>query len=256
MNVFMPRSDIGRHVFGLAGLAFGIITLVWHNYKDWDELRPFLNATDGPVFTYAAACAWIFGGVAMQFRRTASVAALVLGEVYFVFALSYVPPIVAAPLVYDRWGNLFEQLALLTGALLIYRRVSPVWPPEILQRMGRLLFGVCVASFTVEQAIHLSDTASLVPKWLPPNQMFWALATTVAFALAAVALLTSWMALLATRLLTLMLVLFGIVVWLPILAVHHHSHFNWSETAETFAIAGTAWVLAEILGESRTRDHR
>src|SRR5205823_14492605 len=28
-----------------------------------------------------------------------------------------------------------------------------------------------------------------------------------------------------------------------------HSHTNWSETAETFAIAGTAWILADLLGE-------
>jgi hypothetical protein len=27
------------------------------------------------------------------------------------------------------------------------------------------------------------------------------------------------------------------------------NHTNWSETAETFAIAGTAWILAELLGE-------
>jgi len=30
-----------------------------------------------------------------------------------------------------------------------------------------------------------------------------------------------------------------------------HSHTNWSETAETFAIAGTAWILADLLGEDR-----
>ena len=53
------------------------------------------------------------------------------------------------------------------------------------------LFGICVASFTLEQAFYLGNTASLVPKWLPPNQMFWAEATTVAFALAAVGLLTN-----------------------------------------------------------------
>jgi hypothetical protein len=111
--------------------------------------------------------------------------------------------------------------------------------------------GICAASFTFEQAIYLHATATLVPKWLPPSQMFWALATTVLFALAAVALLTNRMALLATRLLTAMLVIFGLVVWVPLVFSGPHSHTNWSETAETFAIAGATWILADLLGEYR-----
>src|ERR1700739_2453441 len=117
--------------------------------------------------------------------------------------------------------------------------------------MGRILLGICAASFTLEQAIYLNATANLVPKWLPPSQMFWAVTTSVLFALAAVALLANRMALLATRLLTLMLVLFGLLVWVPVDLSGPHSHTNWSEIAETFAIAGAAWILADVLGEDR-----
>jgi hypothetical protein len=81
--------------------------------------------------------------------------------------------------------------------------------------------------------------------------MFWAVATTVLFALAGVALLTNRMALLAARLLTMMLVIFGLLVWVPLLLSDHHSHANWDETAETFAIAGVVWLLADVLGEDR-----
>jgi hypothetical protein len=86
--------------------------------------------------------------------------------------------------------------------------------------------------------------------------MFWAVTTTVLFALAAVALLANRMALLATRLLTMMLMAFGLLVWVPILLSDRHNSANWSETAETFAIAGTAWILADLLGEYRLNDHR
>ncbi len=79
--------------------------------------------------------------------------------------------------------------------------------------------------------------------------MFWAVTTTVLFALAAVALLTNRMALLATRLLTMMLVSFGLLVWVPLVVSDPHNHTNWSETVETFAIAGAAWILADLLGE-------
>ncbi len=83
--------------------------------------------------------------------------------------------------------------------------------------------------------------------------MFWAVATTVLFALAAVALLTNRFALLAARLLTAMLVTFGLLVWIPLLRTAPRSHANWSETVETFAIAGTAWILADLLAGERAR---
>ena len=53
--------------------------------------------------------------------------------------------------------------------------------------------------------LYRHDTAALVPKWIPPNQMFWTILTTIAFALAAIAILINRQARLATRLMTLML---------------------------------------------------
>jgi len=224
----------------VAALASGVVTLVWHDYN--------------PVFVYAAAAAQIFGGASIQFHRTAKTGAAVLCAVYLVFALLLVPPIFVTPLVFDPWGNFFEQFALLTGAALVYARLSSAWAQETLNRVGRILLGVCAVSFALYQAVHLDVTSQLVPKWLPPSQMFWTVTTTVAFALAAVALLANRMALLATRLLTMMLVIFGLLVWVPLLLSDPHSHTNWSETVLTFAIAGAAWILADLLGEHRLND--
>jgi hypothetical protein len=247
MTVSTPSSNLGRHVYGVAALAFGLITLAWHDYNDWHPPR---------YIVYAAAAALIFGGAAIQFRRTAKTGAAVLGAVYLVFTLQCVPGIVATPRIYNSWGNFFEQFSLVTGAAIVYARLSSAWSRETLNRIGRILLGICVASFTLEQAIYLDATANLVPKWLPPSQMFWALTTTVLFAFAAVALLTNRMALLATRLLTMMLVIFGLLVWVPLLLSDPHNHTNWSEDTETFAIAGAAWILADLLGEYRPNDHR
>ncbi len=240
MTVATTSSNLGRPVFGVGALAIGLITLAWHDYNDWHQPR---------YLVHAAAAALIFGGAAIQFRRTAKAGAAVLGAVYLVFALLCVPGIVAKPQIYNSWGNFFEQFSLVAGAAIVYARLSSSWSRETLNRIGRILLGICIASFTLEQAFYLHATASLVPKWLPPSQMFWAVTTTVFFALAAVALLTNRMALLATRLLTMMLVLFGLLVCVPLLLSDPHSHTNWSETAETFAIAGTGWILADILGE-------
>ncbi len=228
-------------------MATGLIVLAWHDYNGWQHPR---------YLVYAAAAALILGGASIHFRRTAEAGAAVLGLVFLVFALQCVPGIVAAPRIYNSWGNFFEQFSLFAGAAIVYARLSSTWPPETLHRAARILVAVCAASFALEQAFYLRSTASLVPKWLPPSPMFWAVATTVFFALAAVALLTNLRSLLAARLLTLMLLIFGLVVWVPLVFSDARSHTNWSETAETFAIAGAVWILADLLDEVRLNGRR
>ena len=93
-------SSVGRHVFGAAALALGLITLASHDYGGWHQLR---------YLAYAAVAAQILGGAAMQFRRTEKAGGGVLGAVYLVSALLCVPGIVAAPRIYNNWGNFFEQ---------------------------------------------------------------------------------------------------------------------------------------------------
>jgi hypothetical protein len=247
MTASTVGSNLGRHVFGVAVLAVGLITLAWHDYNDWPELR---------YLVYAASAAQLVGGAAIQFRRTAKSGAITLAAGNLVFALLCLPAIVTAPRVYNGWGNFFEQFSLFTAAALVYVRCSSASSRANLNRSARILLGLCVASFTLEQAFYLDATAKLVPHWIPPSQVFWAVATTVFFALAALALLANQMALLASRLLTLMLLSFGLLVWVPLLLSDPRSHANWSEFAETFAIAGALWILADLLGESRPNDPR
>lgn len=239
MTVSKRSSEVGRHVFGMSAVAFGVIGLVWH------------SSNYGPAFAYTVAVLQIFGGAAIQLRRTAKMGAAVLGLVYFVLALLFVPPIIAKPRIFDPWGDFFEWFSLVIGPAIVYARLSPTWSAATIRRISRILFGICAASFAAYQAVHPDFTASLVPKWLPPSQMFWVVATTVAFALAAVALLTNLLAPLASRLTTLMLVIFGLFVWIPVLGSHPGSHGDWSETILTFAIAGVSWILADLLSEYR-----
>src|SRR5205085_11157646 len=91
-------------------------------------------------------------------------------------------------------------------------------------RLARLGLGVCSISFTLSQMFYLRVTAGLVPKWIPPNQIFWAILTTIAFALAAIAILINRQARLAIRLMTLMLALFGVVVWFSRLIARPQVH--------------------------------
>ena len=242
--------DLGRHVYGAAAIAYGMLTLYWHGVHTWPQLQALGNAPYHQYVGYIAAAAAIGGGIAIQLRQTAQLGAAVLGAFYLAFAVFYVPGIVRAPLIYDSWGNFFEQFSLFSGALVAYASVASVrasWAPRAAQ-VGRVFLGICVLSFALEQAFYLHATAGLVPKWIPPGQMFWAIFTTIALALAAVAIVSRRQALLASQLLTAMLLLFAILIWVPILFADPRRHFYWSESAETAAIAGAVWILADYLG--------
>src|SRR5260370_33608378 len=121
----MTRIYLGRHVYGLACVAFGIITFVWHDFNNWQQIQALGNVPHREILVYIAAAIEIFGGVAMQWPRTARAGAFALGFIYLVFALLWVPRIVAEPRGVDRWGIFFEQLSLVSGALVIFRALSP-----------------------------------------------------------------------------------------------------------------------------------
>ncbi|HXW77823.1 MAG TPA: hypothetical protein VEJ20_10460 [Candidatus Eremiobacteraceae bacterium] len=136
----------------------------------------------------------------------------------------------------------------MSAAAIVIATVAPqqAWS-DALARTGYICFGICVISFTLEQAVYLSGTASFVPKWIPPGQMFWAVVTTLAFALAAVALLSGFQARLASRLLTLMIAGFGLLVWLPMLVADPGTQSNWAGIGQNMAIDGAAWIVADHL---------
>jgi len=243
----MKTAWHGRIVFGAAAVLFGVIALLWHDAETWQTLRQIWSLPFGVVIGECLMGAQIAGGIAMQHPRSARMAAAILCVVYVCFSLACIPSIARTPGVYAAYGSFFEQFCLLCGAVALYAATdTSAAAKAALARLARLGLGVCAISFTVSQVVYFGFTAELVPKWIPPSQKFWAILTTIAFALAAVALLLNLRARLAARLLTLMLLLFGVLVWIPRVIGHPEAHGNWSECALTFLIAGAAWIVANL----------
>jgi hypothetical protein len=242
----MKTALYGRIVFGGSAVLFGVIALIWHDADTWQSLHRILRLPFGTIIGEALMIALIAGGVGIVFPRIVGAASSVLVVVYALFALACVPGIVAAPKVFGQYDGFFEQFCLLCGALALYAvTAASSARSATLRVVARLGLGLCMVSFTLAQIIYLGVTVSLVPKWIPPNQMFWAVLTTVAFALAAIAMLINIRARLAMRLMAVMLVIFGVLVWIPLLVAHPEAHGNWSEFALNFLIAGATWMVAD-----------
>ena len=239
----MKTRFYARMLFGASAVLFGIITLIWRDADTWqnDALRL------GAVIGACLAIAQIGGGIALPFARSARLASIALAIVYAIFTLACVPGIVAKPAVYVEYGNFFQWFALVCGALAGYAATSTTTSAARFGLVARLGLGVCAVSFTIAQIVYLRFTASLVPTWIPPSQMFWTIFTTIAFGLAVMAILVNRCARLALQLMTLMLALFGFLVWVPRLLAHPEMHGNWSEFAINFLVAGAAWMVAQTI---------
>jgi hypothetical protein len=244
----MKTALYGRIVFGASAVLFGVIALLWHDADTWQNLQHIWSLPVGALIGGSLMTAQIAGGIAMTYPRTGRLAAIVLCVVYLCFSLACVPDIIVASNIYDKYGGSFFQFfSLLCGAIALLAATETNAARAVaFGRLARLGLGVCAISFTLGQALLLRDTAHLVPKWIPPNQMFWAILTTVAFGLAAIAILINRQAKLAMRLMTLMLALFGLLIWVPHLIAHPEAHFNWSEFVLTALITGAAWTVADL----------
>ena len=243
----MKTALWGRILFGGSAVLFGVIALMWHDADTVQNLLRSWMLPFGIDIGGGLMAAQIAGGIGMQFPRMVRPAAVVLGVVYLIFSLANIPDVIAAANIYDKYGGSFFQIfCMLCGAIALFAATEAnAARAAVLGRVARIGLGVCAISFTLGQALLLHETAALVPTWIPPSQMFWAVLTTVAFGLAAIAILFNLKGRLAAGLMTLMLGLFGVMVWVPRLIAHPEAHGNWSEFVLTTLIAGAAWMVAD-----------
>jgi hypothetical protein len=244
----MKTALYGRIVFGASAALLGVIALIWRDGDTWQNLQHIWSLPFGTIIGGCLMIAQVAGGIGIQYARTGRWASVVLCVVYFCFSLACVPDIIAASNIYERYGgSFFLFFSLLCGAIALYASTEANGARAVVfGRLARLGLGICAISFTLGQILLPRETAQIVPKWIPPSQMFWTILTTVAFGLAAIAILINFQARLAMRLMALMLALFGVMVWFPRLIAHPKAHFNWSECVMTFLVTAAAWVVADL----------
>ena len=246
-------GGIGWRVYGLGVTALGLVCLVW---RDFDAGQPVPKAfPDRIVFAFAAAVFMVVAGAAVQWRRTRTRAAAALTTYYtlMVVILMNGRIVLAHPAEYGAYSGAAEQLAIAAGGLIICAssaRIDSVVAARLV-RTGQIIFGICAVLFGGAHFFYMNLTVPLVPKWLPPNQVFWAYATGIAHIAAGLAIMTGVQARLAAILLTIMYASFTPLVHLPMLLADPSKFFTWSENALNLALMGVAWVVADSLGRYR-----
>ncbi|HEV2134299.1 MAG TPA: hypothetical protein VGR47_08545 [Terracidiphilus sp.] len=249
-------SNLGIYVYGGAGIFLGLVGLLSGNFAvTWQHVGP--NAPFREPLAYFTALVELAAGIAVIVPRTARIGAVTLTIVYSVFTLLWVPKafVDVFALHYDAMGNIFEEFSMVVGGLVlcaVLMSAGSAWSRS--EALFARLFGICSISFGIVQILDtMPGLTRWIPKWLPPNQLFWVYATTVSFFLAAAAILTGIMAPLAARLLTAEIVGFQILVWIPKVVAGPREHFNWAGNSINLAIAAAAWVVSDSISRLAKR---
>jgi uncharacterized membrane protein YphA (DoxX/SURF4 family) len=242
-------SNLGSHVYGVAAIAFGVIGLIWRDFETvWQPIQalPFAVPHRTAIACLFAVCILI-GGLAIQWPRAARIGAVTLGILYLICALFWLPRVIGFPKVVGTWLGFAEQSVLVLAAVIVYASLEPsdsAWGTKAIQ-VARILFGICFLVIGLSHFVYVPQTAAMVPKWIPPGQNFWAITTGIAHVCAGLAILSGVLAALASRLLTAMILGFGLLVWLPTLIATPRDHTAWGGNAVNLAIAGAAWIVAD-----------
>jgi uncharacterized membrane protein YphA (DoxX/SURF4 family) len=251
----MPVMSIGARVYGLAAIALGVTGLIYGSFAAMGlPVPPHLPGYQ--ALAWAAAGLLILAGLAVNLPRTAAVGSLVLAAFFALAVLALqVPAAARHPLVWVSYEGFAEVTVMALGGLLAFSlapgtsetRASAIF------RIARPVFGLCLMVFGTSEFVYAVFTASLVPGWLPPSQLFWTYVTGAAQIAAGLAVLSGVLARPAAMALTFMYLLFGLIVHLPRVIADPSAAGAWAENGVNLVLAGAAWVLVDALGKARRR---
>ena len=245
---------LGGRVFGVGVMGLGGVCLVWRDLILGQTLPAGLPGRVGVA--WAAGVLLVVAGAGMQWRRSSAVAAVAVGM--FAVVMMVVVNATVLPAHYKELGAYFgvaEPMAIAAAALVVYAMGGRGRETVRLVRVARVVLGGCAVFFGSAHFVYMGMTAPLVPKWLPPSQVFWGYATGACFVAAGLALLTGIRAKLAASLLAVMLGGFMLLVHVRVLLADHAGVFNWSELAMNVTILGVVWVVADSLGRESNLIH-
>src|SRR6202163_2687945 len=120
MTAEKTTMAVGWRVYGLGVMALGMVCLA---SGDFDPGQPVPKGfPDRTALAYAAAAFMLVAGAAVAWRRTAALAAAALAAYYalIVVVLMNGRVVLAHVTEYGAYSGAAEQLALASGALIVY----------------------------------------------------------------------------------------------------------------------------------------
>jgi uncharacterized membrane protein len=222
MNSNALPYALGAILLGAVAIWFHDFALQWQPVPAGFPLRVPLAYVSGALL--------ILGGVAVLGTRFARAGALLLGCAYGLWLLILHGPIlVSKPGDLGTWNGVAEVAFMIAGAVTLYAAASGT-PSAKFQHGVCLAAGFSALVFGATHFKYAEFTASMVPAWLPPSQIFWAFVTGIKASLGA-------------TLLAIMMALFVLLVHIPRVAAAPGEHAEWIMLGVALSLSGSAWAI-------------
>jgi uncharacterized membrane protein len=257
----MWKIGFGGALFAASVAGLAVLSLVYGNFAPLLGPFPWSNS-----WTYGLGALLLAACVGLFLARTVVSSAIIIAVYAVTWAAAGVRPIVNAPLSVGSWYGFSEAVSLLVGVWTLYalrRRRDRAAATEALTsdralRAGRILFGAACLVYGIAHFAYAAYSLPFVPTWLPARMQL-VYVTGACHAAAGVGLIVGLLPRLAATLEAIMIVLFGVLVWLPSHFAHPVPKWagslqnQWSETLLNFVLASVAWLIADSLCRTRTQ---
>jgi len=241
----MRMLDFGRVVFALAFAALGALTIAMPGMAaHWLLIPTSLAWHDALAMLLCALL--IAACVALLVPQTARPASLALAALLLVPLALKIPGVAAHPLVEVVWEDICQDVIYVAGAWTIFsllpRDIGALGKIASV-RAGRIAFGLALLPIGLSHFFYLDLTAPIIPSWIPFHVPLAYLTGAAHFA-AGIAILFGVLPRLAATLEAVMVSLFTVLVWPPIVMAAPQNQFRLTEICASAAIAGAAWAVA------------
>jgi uncharacterized membrane protein len=225
---------------GAAGLMDGSFAPIWVGVPK--------TLPDRQLLAYLTTFVSLACGAGLLIKRSAVWAALVLLVALIGWTLLFkVPFIVRQPLVEGSYQTTGENAVLIAADWVLYVWLAKgrTFPSgDTGMRVAHLLYSLALIAFGFSHFAYLNLTAPLIPKWLPPNQVFWAYFTGAAYLAAGSAIVTGIAGRLGAVGSAMMITSITLIVWGPGVTAGKFDASNWQEPIVSWALTAAAWVVA------------
>jgi uncharacterized membrane protein len=246
------RFLAGRVFFAVGMIVFGVQHLIYGAFVT--RIVPPLPSwvPGGTALAYLCGVVLVVAGGAILAQVRVREAALTLAAILLLsVVLLYAPVLAANPYQGGMITQMFKAVAFCGGALVVLQSATtsatPIAGPERrILPLGRHLFASFLVVGGIQHFIYAKFVATMVPAWIPPNQIFWTY-------LAGTALIAGGLGIMLPRTTQLAATLVGtmIFLWVPLLHIPRaladlHNANETTAVFEALAFSGIAFMIAAL----------
>jgi uncharacterized membrane protein YphA (DoxX/SURF4 family) len=235
MNTNSVLYAVGAILLGVIGICFHDFAMQWQPVPAGVGMRTQLAYLSGLLL--------IIGGGAILTRKGEHWGALLLASFYGLWVVAlHLPNAIASYTHIGAWNGPAEFTFMTMGGVALFATGAGA-KRGTLMKVARILAGASAIVFGFAHFNYIDFTAGMVPKWIPPNGVFWAWATGAGHLAAGIALVSGFQARLAATLLAAMMASFVVLLHIPRVIAAPDAHMEWIMLGVSSGLAGAAWLV-------------